>query len=80
MLNGDLYEDIQIIYADMMEYSTVARRHKWPSAEEDQLRAIGYWAYAALKRTGRYDLNKGFDDFTAEVEMMSSEEVTPDPS
>lgn len=86
MMDGTVHENIRPILADMIRYSDVAQRHKWRGMEEDPIRAGAFLAYAAMTRTGAYDANKGFDDFTADVAMVytdfgdspeSTEPMTP---
>lgn len=70
MMDGTVHENIRPILADMIRYSDVSQRHKWRGMEEDPIRAGAFLAYAAMTRTGAYDANKGFDDFTADVAMV----------
>lgn len=70
MMNGDVHENIRPILADMIKYSDVSQRHKWRSMEEDPIRAGAFLAYAAMTRTGLYDANIGFDQFTNDVAMV----------
>lgn len=73
MIDGTVHENVRAILADMIRYSDVAQRHKWRGLEEDPIRASAFLAYAAMTRTGLYDANKGFDEFTAEVAMVSAD-------
>ena len=86
MMDGTVHENIRPILADMIRYSDVAQRHKWRGMEDDTIRGGAFLAYAAMTRTGVYDANKGFDDFTADVAMVytdfgdspeSTEPMTP---
>lgn len=73
MMDGTVHEDIRVILADMIRYSDVAQRHKWRSLEDDPIRGGAFLAYAAMTRMGIYDSNKGFDDFTNDVAMVSAD-------
>lgn len=73
MMDGTVHEDIRVILADMIRYSDVAQRHKWRSMEDDPIRGGAFLAYAAMTRMGIYDANKGFDDFTNDVAMVSAD-------
>lgn len=73
MIDGTVHENVRAILADMIRYSDVAQRHKWRSMEDDPIRAGAFLAYAAMTRTGLYDANKGFDDFTNDVAMVSTD-------
>ena len=86
MMDWTVHENIRPILADMIRYSDVAQRHKWRGMEEDPIRAGAFLAYAAMTRTGVYDANKGFDEFTNDVAMVftdfgdspeSTEPMTP---
>ena len=86
MMDGTVHENIRPILADMIRYSDVAQRHKWRGMEDYPIRGGAFLAYAAMTRTGVYDANKGFDDFTADVAMVytdfgdspeSTEPMTP---
>lgn len=86
MMDGTVHENIRPILADMIKYSDVSQRHKWRSMEDDPIRAGAFLAYAAMTRTGMYDANTGFDQFTNDVAMVyadfgdipeSTEPVTP---
>jgi hypothetical protein len=70
MMDGTVHENIRPILADMIKYSDVAQRHKWRGMEEDPIRAGAFLAYAAMTRTGLYDANTGFDQFTNDVAMV----------
>lgn len=70
MLDGTVHENIRPILADMIKYSDVAQRHKWRGMEDDPIRAGAFLAYAAMTRTGMYDANTGFDQFTSDVAMV----------
>ncbi|MGV0868450.1 hypothetical protein [Corynebacterium kalidii] len=74
MLDGTEFEDIRIIWADMMRYSDTARRRKWGPMEEDKLTATGFMAFAAMQRLGLYSADKGFDTFNTEVAMIYSDD------
>lgn len=74
MIDGTIHENVRVILADMIRHAEVAQRHKWPTnIEEDQVRAMAFYAYAAMTRLGLYDRNRGFDDFTAEVAMIGGD-------
>lgn len=73
MMDGTVHEDIRVILADMIRYSDVAQRHKWRSLEDDPIRGGAFLAYAAMTRMGIYDSNKGFDEFTNDVAMVSAD-------
>ena len=73
MMDGTVHEDIRGILADMIRYSDVAQRHKWRSLEDDPIRGGAFLAYAAMTRMGIYDSNKGFDEFTNDVAMVSAD-------
>lgn len=73
MMDGTVHEDVRVILADMIRYSDVAQRHKWRSLEDDPIRGGAFLAYAAMTRMGIYDSNKGFDDFTNDVAMVSAD-------
>lgn len=80
MTDGTIHQDVRAILADQIKYSEVRARHKWPAMQNDPLRAMAFIAYAAMTRTGLYDAQKGFDDFTndvAQLEMDESEETAP---
>ena len=86
MMDGTVHENIRPILADMIRYSDVSQRHKWRGMEDDPIRAGAFLAYAAMTRTGVYDANKGFDEFTGDVAMVytdfgdspeSTEPMTP---
>lgn len=70
MMDGTVHENIRPILADMIKYSDVAQRHKWRGMEDDPIRAGAFLAYAAMTRTGLYDANTGFDQFTNDVAMV----------
>lgn len=70
MMDGTVHENIRPILADMIRYSDVAQRHKWRGMEDDPIRAGAFLAYAAMTRTGVYEANRGFDDFTNDVAMV----------
>lgn len=70
MMNGEVHENIRPILADMIKYSDVAQRHKWRGMEDDPIRAGAFLAYSAMTRTGLYDANTGFDQFTQDVAMV----------
>lgn len=73
MMDGTVHEDVRVILADMIRYSDVAQRHKWRSLEDDPIRGGAFLAYAAMTRMGIYDSNKGFDEFTNDVAMVSAD-------
>lgn len=73
MVDGTEHKDIRVILADMIRYSDVAQRHKWPSLENDPIRAGAFMGYAAMTRMGLYDKTRGFDDFVNEVAMVNAD-------
>lgn len=73
MLDGNTYEDLRVIGADLIKHADVAKRHKWGSIEDDPMRAQFFLGYAAMTRTGNYDRNKGFDEFIEDVAMVAGD-------
>lgn len=73
MIDGTEHNDVRVILADMIRYSDVAQRHKWPSLEDDPIRAGAFMGYAAMTRLGLYDKTRGFDDFVNDVAMVSAD-------
>ncbi|MDK4334026.1 hypothetical protein [Corynebacterium accolens] len=73
MIDGTEHNDVRVILADMIRYSDVAQRHKWPELEKDPIRAGAFMGYAAMTRLGLYESTRGFDEFVNDVAMVSAD-------
>lgn len=78
MVDGTEHKDVQIILADQVGFSQTRHRHKWPSMEQDQLLAVNFMAFLAMKRQGLFEGNwDAFTEQTALVFMEDGEEIDP---
>lgn len=85
MLDGNEYDDMRVISADLIRHSEVAKRHNWGSLEEDPMRAQIFMGYAAMTRLGNYPSDRGFDDFVNEcagvaADFGDGEDLDPTPA
>jgi len=82
MADGTEFTGLRVVMKDMIRYSDVRARHKWPLMEEDQLRFAAFLGYAAMTRLGHYDATKGFDEFQDDCLMVAGDfgdELPPTP-
>lgn len=61
---------------DHIRYSDTARKHGWPAnPEDDPLRSIYFFAFAASQREGVFPRENGFDAF---LEVLDDCDVVDD--
>lgn len=70
MMDGTVHDDLRVVQADMIRHADVSRRHKWGGIEDDPIRAMTFFAYAAMTRLGLYPADKGFDQYVTDVAMV----------
>lgn len=83
LIDGTIYEDVRITFADRLRYEATAKARGW-QPDKQPMTGAGFLAWAALTRTGRY--TGSYAEFCADVvdvqldDTAAAPDTTADPT